>query len=34
VAAGKRGDTAIGVHLLETRPSVEAAVAARDRNSI
>lgn len=31
VAAGKRGDTAIGVKLLETRPSVEAAVAARDR---
>ena len=31
VAAGKRGDTAIGVRLLETRPSVEAAVAARDR---
>ncbi|MBW8805605.1 MAG: cold-shock protein [Catenulisporales bacterium] len=31
VAAGKRGETAIGVHLLETRPSVEAAVAARDR---
>lgn len=31
VAAGKRGETAIGVRLLETRPSVEAAVAARDR---
>lgn len=31
VAAGKRGETAIGLHLLETRPSVEAAVAARDR---
>src|SRR5260221_5828640 len=31
VAAGKRGETAIGVHLLETRPSVEAAGAARDR---
>ena len=33
VAAGKRGETAIGVHVLETRPSVEAAVAARDRKS-
>src|SRR5436305_12704631 len=31
VAAGKRGDTAIGVHLLENRPSVESAIAARDR---
>ena len=31
VAAGKRGDTAIGVHLLETRPSVEANITARDR---
>ena len=31
VAAGKRGETAIGVHVLEARPSVEAAVAARDR---
>ena len=31
VAAGKRGDTAIGVHLLESRPSVENNIAVRDR---
>lgn len=31
VLAGKRGETATGVHLLETRPSVEANIAARDR---
>jgi len=31
VAAGKRGDTAIGVRLLETRPSVENNIAVRDR---
>ena len=29
VAAGKRGETAIGVHVLEARASVESAVAAR-----
>jgi CspA family cold shock protein len=31
VMAGKRGETATGVRLLETRPSVEANIAARDR---
>jgi cold shock protein len=31
VLAGKRGETATGVRLLETRPSVEANIAARDR---
>jgi CspA family cold shock protein len=31
VMAGKRGETASGVKFLETRPSVEANIAARDR---
>ena len=31
VLAGKRGETATGLRLLETRPSVEANIAARDR---
>jgi len=31
VLAGKRGETATTVRLLETRPSVEANIAARDR---
>jgi len=31
VMAGKRGETAANVKLLETRPSVEANIAARDR---
>ena len=31
VMAGKRGETANAVKFLETRPSVEANIAARDR---